>query len=80
MRLEWTHKAIGDLREAGEYIALDNVEAARRMATRIIEAVEYLIDHPNLGRPGDSPAHANWLFPAPRSSLFTGFEAPPSRS
>ncbi len=52
MRLEWTHKAIGDLREAGEYIALDNVEAARRMATRIIEAVEYLIDHPNLGRPG----------------------------
>ena len=52
MRLEWTHKAMGDLREAGEYIALDNTEAAHRMATRIIEAVEYLIDQPNIGRPG----------------------------
>jgi toxin ParE1/3/4 len=52
MRLEWTHKAMGDLREAGEYMALDNTEAAHRMATRIIEAVEYLIDQPNIGRPG----------------------------
>ena len=52
MRLEWTHKAMGDLREAGEYIALDNTEAAHRMATRIIEAVKYLIDQPNIGRPG----------------------------
>jgi addiction module RelE/StbE family toxin len=43
---------MGDLREAGEYIALDNTEAAHRMATRIIEAVEYLIDQPNIGRPG----------------------------
>ena len=33
-------------------IAADNVEAADRMAARMIEAVEYLIDHPNMGRPG----------------------------
>lgn len=52
MRLEWTRKAINDLREAGLYIAADNVEAADRMAARMIEAVEYLIDHPNMGRPG----------------------------
>lgn len=52
MRLEWTQKAMGDLREAGEYIAADNSDAARRMATRVLEAVEYLIDHPNIGRPG----------------------------
>ncbi|HUJ68932.1 MAG TPA: type II toxin-antitoxin system RelE/ParE family toxin [Syntrophorhabdales bacterium] len=52
MRLEWTHKAIGDLNEAGEYIALDHAEAAQRMAARINEAIEYLIDYPNIGRPG----------------------------
>jgi toxin ParE1/3/4 len=52
MRLEWTLKAIGDLREAGVFIALDNPGAARRMAERVREAAEYLIEQPNLGRPG----------------------------
>jgi toxin ParE1/3/4 len=52
VRLEWTQKALGDLKEAGEYIAADNNGAARRMAERVLEAVEYLIDHPNIGRPG----------------------------
>jgi toxin ParE1/3/4 len=52
MRLEWTVRAIEDLREAGEYIAADNIVAARRMADRVQEAVEYLIDQPNIGRPG----------------------------
>jgi len=52
MHLEWTLKAIDDLHKAGEYIALDNRKAAQRMAERVQEAVEYLIDHPNIGRPG----------------------------
>ena len=52
MRLEWTIKAIGDLREAGDYIASDNPTAANKMADRVKEAVEYLIMHPNIGRPG----------------------------
>ena len=60
-------KAINDLREAGLYIAADNVEAADRMAARMIEAVEYFIDHPDWEGPGDCPTHANWLFPAPHS-------------
>ncbi|MBI5604137.1 MAG: type II toxin-antitoxin system RelE/ParE family toxin [Deltaproteobacteria bacterium] len=52
MLLEWTLKAIGDLREAGQYIAEDNPEAAEKMAKRVQEAVEYLLKHPNMGRPG----------------------------
>jgi toxin ParE1/3/4 len=52
MHLEWTLKAIDDLQKTGEYIALDNRKAAQRMAERVQEAVEYLIDHPNIGRPG----------------------------
>ena len=43
---------MGDLRDAGEYIASDNRKAAQRMAVRTLEAVEYLVDHPNMGRPG----------------------------
>lgn len=52
MRLEWTVKAIGDVRQAGVFIALDNPGAARRMAERVREAAEYLIEQPHMGRPG----------------------------
>jgi toxin ParE1/3/4 len=52
MRLEWTRAAFHDLREAGDYIAADSPEAAERTATRVLEAAEYLLDHPNMGRPG----------------------------
>jgi toxin ParE1/3/4 len=52
MHLEWTLKAIDDFQKTGEYIALDNRKVAQRMAERIQETVEYLIDHPNIGRPG----------------------------
>lgn len=52
MRLEWTQPAFGDIQEAGRYIALDDPQAAKRMAERVREAVEYLVDQPNIGRPG----------------------------
>ncbi|MFA7384457.1 MAG: type II toxin-antitoxin system RelE/ParE family toxin [Desulfurivibrionaceae bacterium] len=51
-RLEWAAPALDDLKAAGEYIVQDNPTAARRMASRVIEAVELLQDQPNLGRPG----------------------------
>ena len=52
MRLEWTLPAFEDIQEAGRYIALDDPRAAKRMAERVREAVEYLVDQPNIGRPG----------------------------
>jgi addiction module RelE/StbE family toxin len=52
MRLEWTLSAIRDLRAAGEFISLHNLETARRMAERIDEATGYLLDYPHMGRPG----------------------------
>ena len=55
MHLEWTLKALGDLREAGNYIAEDNPQAAEKIADRVREAVEYLLEHPNMGRPGRLP-------------------------
>jgi toxin ParE1/3/4 len=51
-KLEWTVPALGDLQAAGEYIAQDKPSAAKRMASRVREAVEMLLDQPNLGRPG----------------------------
>ena len=52
LKIEWSLPAIGDLKSAGEYIAEDNPEATTRMAARILESVEYLIDQPHIGRPG----------------------------
>ena len=50
--LNWTASALHDLSDAGEFISSDNPKAARDMAVRVREAVEYLLEHPNLGRTG----------------------------
>ena len=52
LRLEWSKPALADLGAAGEYIARERPQAAERMAGCIQEAVEYLGEQPNLGRPG----------------------------
>lgn len=52
MELRWTPSALSDLEEAGAYIASEDPRAARTMAGRVQEAVEYLREHPNLGRAG----------------------------
>ena len=52
MRIEWTQAALTDIAAAGDWIATDNPDAAERMAGRVGEAVEVLIDFPASGRPG----------------------------
>lgn len=52
MRIEWTQAALADIADAGDWIALDNPDAAERMAGRVREAVEVLVDFPASGRPG----------------------------
>jgi len=52
MRLEWSGPAIQDLRDAGDFIARENPEAAAKMAARVLEAVEYLLEFPGIGREG----------------------------
>lgn len=51
-KIEWSLPAISDLESAGEYIAEENLTAAKRMASRVQEGVEYLAGHPHMGRPG----------------------------
>jgi toxin ParE1/3/4 len=52
MRITWAPEARRQVREIWHYIALDDPEAAERMVTRLVAAVEKLAHFPHLGRPG----------------------------
>jgi toxin ParE1/3/4 len=45
----WTEPALADLEAIGDYIALDNPEAARRLVQRVFERVEQLERRPKSG-------------------------------
>lgn len=50
--IRWTRRALGRLDQIGAYIARDNPEAAARVVSRIVTAVDALADRPAIGRPG----------------------------
>jgi toxin ParE1/3/4 len=50
--IAWSPRAIEHLAHLREYIARDNPNAANRIASALLEAVERLAKLPNLGRPG----------------------------
>jgi addiction module RelE/StbE family toxin len=52
LRTRWTRPALADLEAIGDFVARDNPNAAGRIVSRIVEAVETLRDHSHLGRPG----------------------------
>jgi toxin ParE1/3/4 len=46
----WTEPALFDLNEIAEYIALDKVEAARRLVNQVFKSAGQLEQFPELGR------------------------------
>jgi toxin ParE1/3/4 len=48
----WSPRAIGHLAHLRSHIAHDNPNAANRVATALLDAVERLAELPHLGRPG----------------------------
>ena len=52
MTIVWSPRAIEHLAHLRAYIARDNPNAANRIASALLEAVERLAELPNLGRPG----------------------------
>jgi toxin ParE1/3/4 len=52
VRVVWLRRALGNLRSEAEFIARDNPRAARDVVGRIRIAVDYLSDHPSIGRTG----------------------------
>jgi toxin ParE1/3/4 len=55
MKVKWVRLALNDLIEAGEFIAQDNPEAAKRTVRRIWDATQLLAEHPHAGRAGRIP-------------------------
>ena len=54
-RVEWTRRALATLDEISDYIAKDDPNAAQRMAERVFDAVDHLLEHPAMGRMGRLP-------------------------
>ena len=52
MRIRWTTTAARSRAEHFAYIASDNPDAAQRVRSAVVEAVERLADSPHRGRPG----------------------------
>jgi len=49
-RLIWTEPALSDLNEIADYIALDNIDAARRLVQQVLSSVARLEQFPESGR------------------------------
>jgi toxin ParE1/3/4 len=52
MRVRWLQAALDNLDAEAAYIAADDPRAARSVVSAIINAINHLGKHPNLGRPG----------------------------
>jgi len=55
MQIKWLRTALRNLDEEIAFIAAEDPQAARRTASRILEAVALLENQPGLGRPGRVP-------------------------
>jgi toxin ParE1/3/4 len=63
LRIRWTKAADRDLDAVADYIGRDAPAAAARTVPRIVAAVEHLVDHPHLGRPGRVPDTRELVIP-----------------
>ena len=61
MKLKWTSRALSQFKEALDYIADDNPDAARAVGQRIWDASRLLLEQPNIGRPGRVAGTYEWV-------------------
>jgi len=52
MKVVWSRRAIRHLISLREYIGKDSLQNAALVAKRVLDAVETLRSHPEMGRPG----------------------------
>jgi len=52
MRIKWLKRALENLEAEAAYIAQENPQAAGECVNRILNAVQQLAQHPNIGRAG----------------------------
>ncbi len=63
MPVKWTSKARNDLYSVEAFISRDNPTAAVETVLKIIETVEVLSSHPDMGRPGRVPDTRELVIP-----------------
>ena len=55
MKIEFSQRALRDIREQTTFIATDKPSAAIAVANRLESSIRNLADYPELGRPGRRP-------------------------
>jgi toxin ParE1/3/4 len=64
MTIVWSPEAIEDLISLRAYVAEESPAGERRIALRILHAVEHLLpDNPHMGRPGRVPGTRELVIP-----------------
>jgi toxin ParE1/3/4 len=63
MQVRWSRKALLNLDNAVEYIAVDNPVKAAEVAQRIWDSAQQLVDQPGMGRPGRVAGTRELLIP-----------------
>lgn len=56
----WSEPALSDLNEIAEYIALENLVAAKQLVQNVFDKVERLVDFPESGRLPPELEHLNY--------------------
>jgi addiction module toxin, RelE/StbE family len=56
----WTEKALADLNDIAEYIAISNLPAAKNLVASIFTSVERLSQHPESGRKPPEIEHLHY--------------------
>ena len=49
-QIVWTEPALQDLDQIADYISLDNPDAAKKLVRQCFQRVEYLSQHPKMGK------------------------------
>ena len=52
MKIRWLQSALNDIQDIHDYVARDNVAAARRVINAVQDELKILPEHPAIGRPG----------------------------
>lgn len=63
MQIKWLRRALNDLENIADYIALDNPTAALAMIDTIESVTDGLADHPKRGRDGRIPGTRELVIP-----------------
>ena len=66
MEIKWLRKALQNLDREAEYIAKDDLQAARIVVQHIYRTVSLLRDNPALGHPGRLPGTYELVIPKTR--------------